>query len=403
MAGDRRRAGEVNASSSLRESRRVTAVQTPVIPIVTQWMAETPGSISLGQGVVSYGPPDAAMIAAHEFPKSPDEHGYGRVAGMPELTAAFEAKLAAENNIRVQPQSQVVVTAGSNLGFINAVLAIADPGDEFIFPLPYYFNHAMAIDLANCTVVGVKTQSDYQLDVDAIARAITPRTRAVVTCSPNNPTGAVYTENSLRAVNALCRDRGIFHIHDEAYEYFTYDNTVNFSAGSIDDAAAHTISLYSLSKGYGMASWRIGFMVIPQSLWVAVNKIQDTFLICAPQISQRVALAALQGGSVYPRTQAATIGALRLRVRAALTAASVPCDIADVHGAFYHFVRVRTSMDSMTLVERLVREHRVAVLPGEAFGVTDVCAVRVSFGALDEATVDEGLGRLTAGLTALCR
>lgn len=366
-------------------------------------MAETPGSISLGQGIVAYGPPAAAMEAAHNFPLSPGEHAYGRVAGMPELTDAFVQKLKRENNIQAAPHSHVVVTAGSNQGFMNAVLAISNPGDEFIFPLPYYFNHNMAIDLANCKTVGVKTLPDYQLDVAAIERAITPRTRAVVTCSPNNPTGAVYSEASIRAVNALCRDRGIFHIHDEAYEYFTYDGTVNFSAGSIEDAAPHTISLYSLSKGYGMASWRMGFMVIPNSLWMAVNKIQDTFLICPPQISQRVALAALQQGSEYPRTQAAALGALRPRVKAALTDPSVPCDVSDVHGAFYHFVRARTSMSSMTLAERLVREHGVAVIPGEAFGVADVCAMRVSFGALDEATIDEGLGRLTRGLKALCK
>jgi aspartate/methionine/tyrosine aminotransferase len=391
----------VSACRPFHESARLAGVQTPVIPIVSQWMAETPGTISLGQGMVAYGPPEAAIAAARQFPTSDSEHRYGRVEGLPELAELYEAKLATENRIVVRPHSRVVITAGSNLGFMNAVLAIADPGDEFIFPLPYYFNHGMAVTMANCRAVGVTTRPDYQLDVDAIARAITPRTRAVVTCSPNNPTGAVYSEASLRAVNALCRERGVFHIHDEAYEYFTYDNTVNFSAGSIEGAAAHTISLYSLSKGYGMASWRIGFMVIPESLWPAVNKIQDTLLICTPQISQRVAAAAMQVGSSYPRAHAARIGALRARVHAALTDPSVPCDTADVHGAFYYFVRVRTTMSSMTLAERLVREHRVAVIPGEAFGVTDVCAMRVSFGALDEATVDEGLGRLVGGLKAL--
>jgi aspartate/methionine/tyrosine aminotransferase len=222
-----------------------------------------------------------------------------------------------------------------------------------------------------------------------------------VTCSPNNPSGAVYSEASLRAVNSLCRERAVFHIHDEAYEYFTYDDAVNFSAGSIDGAAAHTISLYSLSKGYGMASWRIGFMVIPEALWPAVNKIQDTLLICTPQISQRVAIAAMKVGSSYARGHAERIGALRPRVHAALADPSLPCETADVRGAFYYFVRVKTQMNSMTLAERLVREHRVAVIPGEAFGVTDVCSMRVSFGALDHSTVDEGLNRLTRGIRAL--
>lgn len=365
-------------------------------------MTETPGTISLGQGMVAYGPPGAAIAAAHAFPKSPAEHRYGPVEGEPELVAVFADKLARENNIHVGPGNRIVVTAGSNLGFMNAVLAIADPGDEFIFPLPYYFNHAMAVDIANGKVVGVKTLPDYQLDLDAIARAITPKTRAVVTVSPNNPTGAMYSEDSLRAVNALCKARGIFHIHDEAYEYFTYDHAVNFSAGSIAGAAAHTISLYSLSKGYGMASWRVGFMVIPESIWPAVNKIQDTLLICTPQISQRVAIAAMRVGSSYARGHADRIGALRPHVYNALTDPSVPCDTADVRGAFYYFVRVNTKLDSMSLVERLIREHKVAVVPGEAFGVTDVCAMRVSFGALDLATVDEGLGRLTSGLKAIC-
>lgn len=383
------------------ESARLTAVQTPVIPIVTQWMADTPGTISLGQGMVAYGPPEAALEAARRFPEVDGEHRYGRVEGLPELVEVFEAKLAAENGIRVRPGSRVVITAGSNLGFMNAVLAIADPGDEFIFPLPYYFNHCMAVTMANGVTVGVKTLPDFQLDVDAIARAITPKTRAVVTCSPNNPTGAVYSEASLRAVNALCRERGIFHIHDEAYEYFTYDGATNFSAGSIDGAAAHTVSLYSLSKGYGMASWRIGFMVIPEALWPAVNKIQDTLLICTPTIAQRVAMAAMRVGSSYPRAHAERIGRLRPRVHAALTDPSVPCETADVKGAFYYFIRVRTAINSMSLAERLIREHHVAVIPGEAFGVTDVCTLRVSFGALDESTVDEGLTRLTRGLKAL--
>lgn len=383
------------------ESKRLTAVQAPVIPIISKWTTETPGTVSLGQGIVSYGPPEAALEAAHSFPMSAGEHRYGPVEGIAELVSAFSAKLASENNMHVGAGSRIVTTAGSNLGFTNAVLAIADPGDEFIFPLPYYFNHAMAVAIANCKTVGVKTLPDYQLDLAAIEQAITPKTRAVVTCSPNNPTGAVYSEASLRAVNALCKARNIFHIHDEAYEYFTYDNAVNFSAGSIAGSEGHTILLYSLSKGYGMASWRIGFMVIPDALWPAVNKIQDTLLICPPQISQRVAIAAMGVGSSYSRAHAAKIGALRPRVHKALTDPSVPCETADVRGAFYYFVRVHTKKDSMTLAEQLVRQHKVAVVPGEAFGVTDVCSIRVSFGALDEATVDEGLGRLTSGLRAL--
>lgn len=314
---------------------------------------------------------------------------------------ALERKLDRENGIHVRPQSRVVVTAGGNLAFMNAVLAIADPGDEFIFPAPYYFNHEMAVVMASATPVPVQTTADYQLDLDAIARAITPRTRAVVTVSPNNPTGAVYPEAALRAVNALCRDRGVFHIHDEAYEYFTYDDAVHFSPGSIAGAAEHTISLFSMSKAFGLASWRIGYMVIPETLWDAVNKIQDTLLICAPAVSQRAGLAALTLGRDYTRPFLEQLAKTRAGVVAALRDRSMPVDVPHASGAFYYFLRVHTALDPTTLTERLIREHKVAVIPGTAFGHTHGCAIRMSYGALDPASITEGLGRLVTGLKTL--
>ncbi len=225
----------------------MASVQTPIIPVISRWIAETPGTISLGQGVVSYGPPPEAIAAARRFGSSPADHRYGPVEGLPELVEALEARLDRENGVHVRPESRLVVTAGGNLAFMNAVLAVTDPGDEVILPVPYYFNHEMAIVMAGARPVPVPTTADYQLDVDAIARAITDRTRAVVTVSPNNPTGAVYPEAALAAVNRLCRDRGIFHIHDEAYEYFTYGGAAHFAPRSLPDAAgAHDLAVLAV-------------------------------------------------------------------------------------------------------------------------------------------------------------
>jgi aspartate/methionine/tyrosine aminotransferase len=257
----------------------------------------------------------------------------------------------------------------------------------------------MAVAIAGARPVPVPTRPDLQLDLEAIARAITPRTRAVVTVSPNNPTGAVYGEGSLRAVNALCAERGLFHVHDEAYEYFTY-GVPHFSPGSIAGAAAHTISLFSLSKAYGMASWRVGYMVVPASLWSAVNKIQDTLLICPPIASQRAAEAALAVGAQWATDRLAGLDATRRRMRDALGAPGVPVELTEPSGAFYFFLRVQASIDPMALTERLIREHKVAVMPGSAFGAGG-CAIRVSYGALDAATVAEGLGRLVTGLRTI--
>ena len=249
----------------MNESRRLAAVQTPIIPVIGDLVRQHPGTISLGQGVVGYAPPPEAFAQLDRFAADPANHKYQSVAGIPALLAAIEQKLATENALRVglAHGNRTLVTAGGNLAFMNAVLAIADPGDEFILPTPYYFNHEMAITMANCHPVLVPTDAAYQLDVAALRAAITPRTRAIVTVSPNNPTGAVYPAATLRAVNQLCAECGVFHISDEAYESFTYDGAEHFSSASIPGAAAHTISLYSLSKAYGFASWRIGWMVFP--------------------------------------------------------------------------------------------------------------------------------------------
>jgi aspartate/methionine/tyrosine aminotransferase len=376
-------------------------VQPPVIPIVGRWTAETPGTISLGQGVVSYPPPPEVLGATGRLGSSLSDHRYGPVEGLPELVQAIEAKLARENGIVVRPASRVLVTAGGNQAFVNAVLAVTDPGDEVILPAPYYFNHEMAIVIGGAVPVGVATTDEYQLDLQAIADAITPKTRAIVTVSPNNPTGAVYPEEALRAVNALCRDRGIFHIHDEAYEYFIYGHARHFSPGSMPGAATYTISLYSLSKAYGMASWRVGYMVVPEGLYDAINKIQDTLLICPPTISQYGALTALRIGADYPRHHLAGLDRMRHTIFDALSDRAVPCDVPSVEGAFYYLVRVHSSIDSMTLVERLIREHRVATIPGSAFADPAPCSIRISYGALGPDVIAEGLERLVAGLRAL--
>jgi len=383
-----------------RHSRRMDAVQTPVIPTVGRWVRETPGTISLGQGIVSYGPPPEALEAARAFGGDAVEHRYGPVEGLPELLAALEAKLDRENGIRVRPGSRIVVTAGSNMAFMNAILALVDIDDEVIIPSPYYFNHEMGVVIAGARPVIVATARDYQLDVDAIADAITPRTKAIVTVSPNNPTGAVYPEAELRALNALCAARGVVHVHDEAYEYFTYGGAAHFSPGAIEGAGAHTISMFSLSKGYGMASWRVGYMVIPGTLWDAVNKIQDTLLICPPAVSQQAALAALMVGRGHAAAHVEELDSAGQIVLDGLRQPDVPCDTPDAAGAFYFFPRVHADIDPLVLVERLVREFNVAVMPGTAFGAPG-CHLRVSYGMLDEATAAEGVQRLTDGLRAI--
>src|SRR6476660_7206611 len=380
-----------------RIATRMDQVQSPIIPVVGGWIRETPGTISLGQGVVHYGPPPEALDAVRDALAQPATHQYDDGAGIPPLVEAIRKKLAVENHVDVRRGSRIMVTAGANMAFMHVALAITSPGDEIILPVPFYFNHEMAIEMAGCRAVRVPTDDYYQLRLDAIEQAITERTRAIVTISPNNPSGAVLTEASLRAVNALSAERGIFHISDEPYEYFTY-GVRHTSPGAFTGAAAHTISMFSLSKAYGFAGWRIGYVVYPEALTSAMVKSQDTILICPTMAAQVGAAAALQVGRKYCEGYVAELASVRDIVVSELSALAPLASVPAADGAFYVLLRVDTGMKPLALAERLIREHKVAVIPGDAFGMTDGCYFRVAYGALQKATVAESVGRLVAGL-----
>jgi aspartate/methionine/tyrosine aminotransferase len=383
---------------TLKARSRMDAIQPPIVQIVGELIRQVPGTISLGQGVVHFGPPPAAVEAARSAVSSPDTHEYQDGFGNRPLVVAIEEKLRRDNGIEVERGSRVMVTAGGNMAFVHAVLAITEPGDEIVLPVPFYFNHEMAIQMAGCTPVRVQTDDRYQLDVESIRRAVTPRTRAIVTVSPNNPTGAVYSERAMREINELCAHHGLIHISDEVYEYFVYGSARHVSPGSFPGSEAHTISMYSLSKAYGLAGWRLGYMVFPHRLTDAIAKVQDTVLVCPPVISQTAGLAALDVGPAYCRHHLQDLAEVRNLVTAELRSLEPLCTVPPVDGAFYCFIKVNADADPMRIADRLIREHRVAVIPGPAFGATHGCYFRVAYGALQKDTVAEGIGRLVKGL-----
>ena len=366
--------------------------------VVADLIRQHPGTISLGQGVARYGPPDTVMEQVREHIQTPAAHGYGYGTGREDLRAAITNKLRTENAL--DGDFEVVVTAGSNMAFFQALLAITDPGDEVILLAPFYFNHEMAIGIANCTPVVVPLGADFVPDVDVLEAHVTPRTRAIVTVSPNNPTGVVYDQALLEAINRLCAAHGLYHLSDEAYEYFTFGKAAHFSPGAAPGAAAHTISTFSLSKSYGMAGWRLGYMALPSHLLDAVKKIQDTNVICASLASQHAALAALEAGPAYCRQYLSSFDEIRKMVLKRLDALGSLVQVAPSSGAFYVFMNLDTAMPSMEVCERLIREHGVAIIPGSTFGHKPP-SIRIAYGNLEYDEVEEGLSRLCSGLTAL--
>ena len=379
------------------------AIQSPLIPVVGELIAQNPNTISLGQGVVYYPPPPEAIEFVSKFWQEANNHKYKSVQGIPPLLEAITKKLQTDNNCHVDDEQCIFVTAGSNMGFINTIFAITEPHDEIILLTPYYFNHEMAIKMANCKPVLVSTDEQYQLDVEAIAGAITPKTKAIVTISPNNPTGVVYPEASLRAVNKLCQENNLYHISDEAYEYFTYDDTPHFSPCAIENSHNHTISLFSLSKAYGFASWRIGYQLLPSHLLMRMKKVQDTVLICPPVISQYAALGALQAGRDYSAQHLSSIASVRQLYLDELSQISDIATVSSASGAFYFFLRVNSNDDSFSFAKKLITEHKVATIPGNTFGMETGCYLRVAYGSLSEDVAIEGVQRLVTGLKDLSR
>jgi len=384
-------------------------VLTPVIPQVGELIGRRADTLSLAQGMVNWGPPaavhEAVRTALAAEPSRAFLDRYGPMEGDPELLDAVREDLEGHHHLDLDG-SALLVTAGSNMAFHAIAQVILDPGDEVILPLPWYFNHVMAIQLAAGVPVGVP--AGLVPDPERLAAAITPRTRAIVTVSPANPSGVVIPGAVLAAINRLCAERGLFHISDEAYAAFVHGSVPHHPPGRTRGSGSHTITLHSLSKAYGMAGWRLGYGAVPSQLLAGLAQVQDTVMICPPRITQRAALAALGAGAAWIAPRMASLKERRslvLDTLAAAQAQGLPITIPVVpDGAFYVLVGCATPLAGEALVERLVLEHGVAALPGEAFGLGDgegAAQLRLSYGMLDTPLLKAALERLLVGLREL--
>lgn len=381
-------------------AQRLGAVLSPVIPQVSALMRQRPDCLSLAQGMVGWGPPaavGAAVAAALEAPPA-ELHRYGPMAGDGELLEAVRRELEERRGLDLA-ESTLLVTAGSNMAFHAVVQALCDPGDEVLVPLPWYFNHAMAIQLAGG--IPVPVAGGLVPDPDHLAAAIGPRTRAIVTVSPNNPSGVVIPPAVLSAINHLCAEHGLLHLSDEAYAAFVHGAVPHHSPGSAPGSGAHTASFFSLSKSHGMAGWRIGFAAVPRALLEPLTKVQDTVLICPPRLTQRAAVAALAEGPAWVAERVRSLQPRRLHLLAAVARAEGLAVVGEPDGAFYALVEAPWTGGEEELLAHLVLGHGVAALPGGSFGLpprSGRVILRLSYGLLGEAELADAMVRLANAL-----
>ncbi|TFJ81444.1 hypothetical protein NSK_007405 [Nannochloropsis salina CCMP1776] len=327
-------------------------------------------------------------------------HGYGPIAGNADLLAALTRKLETENRLDLTGQD-ILVTGGANQAFALLALALCDPGDRAVLFAPYYFSHLVALQIAQAEVVkGRWDPATWLPDVEHLRSLLAASpVKMVVLTTPGNPTGAVCPESLLKEVAALCRKAGAWLVVDESYEHFLHEGArhVSLCASALDFSGL--VHVYSFSKSYGMAGWRLGYLVYPRGLKTALRSLQDTIPTHAAMVSQAVGLAALGAGREWVQRQVAGLTDCRERLWAVLSK-HCPGSVR-TEGAFYFLAQLPPHVSEAEAVHRLATEYRVLCTPGEAFGAPGT--LRLSYGSLPPAECIDALGRLDAGLAALIK
>jgi aminotransferase len=384
------------AAMSALFSDRVQQIEKSAIHEMTRLSKEIDDVAFLSWAKPTSGTPDHINRGAIRAIEQGQTGGYSPSEGLPELRQEIVAKLQRDNQIEATI-SQLLVTVGAIEGLAAAVMAAIDPGDEVILPSPTYSTHIRQVQMASGIPVLVPLiESDgFALDTEAIEGAITPRTKAMLFCTPSNPTGTVFSEPALRDLARLALANDLVIITDEAYEYFVFDEHKHFSLASIPEMARHVISCFTFTKTYAMTGWRIGYLHAHEDWIPQIKKAHIPFAICAPVVSQYAALAALQGPQEC-------VGEFRRHYR---TTRDLMCqrldELPDVFsyqrpgGSYLMFPRilVEEGKDSTSFCKRLLREAHVSTTPGVAFGPTGESHMRLSF-CVPEETINRAFDRI---------
>jgi aspartate aminotransferase len=364
--------------------------------------------ISFGAGEPDFDTPqhikDAAIAALQEgFTK------YTPAGGIDELKEAICAKLQGDNGVQYQKEN-ILVSCGGKHSFYNMAQALIDEGDEVIIPAPYWVSYPPMVTLAGGKPVSVSTSEEegFTLAPDALEKAITSRTKAVVINSPSNPTGSAYTRKDLKGLAEVALKHKIYIISDEIYEKIVYDGFEQVSIASLgDDIKDITIILNGVSKTYSMTGWRIGYTAGPQELIGAMQRIQSQSTSNPTSFAQKGALEALQGSQAEVKVMVEEYQRRRDLICDALTAIDgITC--YKPQGAFYCFPNMGAYLgkkhkgervtDTSQLTNYLLDEARVAVVPGVEFGAEGF--LRLSYPIAPE-VITEGIARIKEALARL--
>ncbi len=388
------------------------SVSTPARPVLSRRLQQLPPSptiamaargralakagarvLDLTLGEPDFDTPEHIKEAAHKAIRD-GKTKYTPAGGIPELREAICQKLARENGIEYHPE-ETVACVGGKQALYNVLLAICDPGDEVLVPVPTWPTFADQVRLVDAMPVLVRLPADYKLRASDLEPHLTPRTRAIILNSPSNPTGAVMRPEDVRAVTELAVSRGIFLISDETYEHFLYDGARHVAPASLGpEAKAWTIEVNTVSKTYAMTGWRIGYVAARVEIAKAIDALMSQTTSNPASIAQWAAVAALSGPQDCVRAMVAEFARRRQLLVSGLQQLGYRC--AWPEGAFYAYPRLPDGPDggpgnSMAFATRLLEQAYVNTVPGSAF--FDEGSLRLSYAA-STAVLEEVLERL---------
>jgi aminotransferase len=385
----------MNNAPFLPVSRRVGTISISATKAMALQAARIGGCVSLGQGVPSFAtPPEVVNAVIETLRNNPASGKYTLQTGLPELRHRIARYLREEKCVEVDPESEICVTVGGMEGLLATMLTVVDQEDEVILPSPTYASYIEQVHLAGGIPVFVPLNADWSLNLEAIRKAITPRTKALMLCNPGNPTGTVFTDEAICAICDLAVAGNFTVVCDETYDYLVYEGNMPLSPLSREAYRKHVVCVASLSKKYALTGWRVGWVTAQRSLMEHIMKVHDATAICAPTPSQYAALAALNSDPAW--TAECRTHLARRRDLCCQRLSQLPDFFSYVapKGAFYVMARYLFSDEpSQDVASRLLQGARVITIPGGSFGLGGERHLRLSFGG-EEAEINEAFDRI---------
>ena len=396
----------MSASEKPRVSKRIAAIaESATLAVDSKAKALKAAGrpvIGFGAGEPDFPTPDYIVNAAIEAAKIPANHRYTPTPGLPELREAIVKKTKRDSNYEITAD-QVLVTNGGKQAVYQSFASILDPGDEVLLPSPYWTTYPECIKLAGGISVEVfaDESQNYLVSVEQLEKALTPKTKILLFCSPSNPTGSVYSADQVKAIGQWAYNKGLWVITDEIYEHLLYDGaTAPSICVLVPELADRTIILNGVAKTYAMTGWRVGWMIGPKDVIKAATNLQSHLSSNVSNVSQRAAIAALSGDlSAVHKMGEAFDRRRKLIVKLLNEIPGVSCPTPT--GAFYVYpsvkgvlgkkIRGKRPMTSAELATLILEEVEVAAVPGEAFGPSGY--LRFSY-ALGDEDIVEGIGRV---------